>query len=36
MKIKQYDKMATNPFTDPQSIVVIWVEDIETNKEKEV
>lgn len=34
-KIEKYDKMATNPFTAPQPIVLIWVEDaneIGTNK----
>ena len=28
-KIEKYNKMATNPFTMPQPIVLIWVE--ETN-----
>ena len=26
-KINRYDKAATNPFTQPHKIVVIWVED---------
>jgi hypothetical protein len=26
-KIEKYNKMATNPFTIPQPIVLIWVED---------
>lgn len=26
-KIEKYDKIATNPFTQPQPIVLIWVED---------
>lgn len=26
-KIEKYDKMATNPFTVPQPIVFIWVEE---------
>ena len=26
-KIEKYDKKATNPFTVPQPIVLIWVED---------
>lgn len=26
-KINKYDKLATNPFTHPKRIVVIWVED---------
>ena len=26
-KIEQYDKMATNPFTQPQQIIIVWVED---------
>ena len=29
-KIEKYDKMATNPFTAPQPIVLIWVEDSNT------
>ena len=28
-KIEQYDKAATNPFTLPQSITIIWVDDSE-------
>lgn len=30
-KIKEYDKLATNPFTNPQSITIIWVENEETS-----
>lgn len=26
-KIAKYDKIATNPFTNPQPIVLVWVED---------
>lgn len=26
-KINKYDKMAQNPFMQPQSIVVVWVEE---------
>ena len=26
-KIDMYDKAATNPFTNPQKIVIVWVED---------
>ena len=26
-KIEKYDKMATNPFTIPQAIVLVWVEE---------
>ena len=26
-KIEKYDKMASNPFTMPQPIILIWVED---------
>ena len=26
-KINKYDKLATNPFTNPKKIVVIWIED---------
>ena len=25
-KIEKYDKLATNPFTTPQPIVIVWVE----------
>ena len=25
-KIEKYDKLATNPFTQPQPIVLIWIE----------
>ena len=34
-KIEKYDKMATNPFTIPQPIVLIWVEDSNNNFNKE-
>ena len=34
-KIEKYDKMATNPFTIPQPIVLIWVEDSNNNLNKE-
>lgn len=27
-KIEKYDKMTSNPFNQPQPIVLIWVEDI--------
>ena len=30
MKIEKYHKMATNPFLEPQPIVLIWVEDSST------
>ena len=30
-KIEQYDKMAFNPFTIPQPIVLIWTEDTDVN-----
>lgn len=26
-KVNKYDKMAQNPFTLPQSIVVVWVDE---------
>ena len=26
-KIDKYDKLATNPFTKPQRIVIVWIED---------
>jgi hypothetical protein len=29
-KIEKYNNMATNPFTVPQPIVLIWVEDSNT------
>ena len=28
-KIEKYNRMATNPFTQPQPIVLIWVEEEE-------
>ena len=32
-KIEKYDKIATNPFTIPQPIILVWVEEVdETNK----
>ena len=31
-KIEKYNKIATNPFTVPQPIVLIWVEDNNTIK----
>ena len=37
-KINKYDKMATNPFTNLQKVVVIWIEDgefSEKHKEKD-
>ncbi len=30
-KIKEYDKLAANPFTNPQPITIIWVENEETS-----
>jgi hypothetical protein len=33
-KIEEYDKMAKNPFTMPQPIVLIWVDD-ESEKENQ-
>lgn len=33
-KIERYDKIATNPFTDPQPIILVWVEETES-EEKE-
>ena len=26
-KINKYDKIATNPFTDPKRVVIVWVEE---------
>ena len=33
-KIEQYDKMTTNPFSMPQPIVLIWIEDVENSEEE--
>ena len=32
-KIEKYDKMASNPFTIPQPVVLIWVEDENKNED---
>ena len=36
-KIEKYDKMATNPFLEPQPIVLVWIEEssIDENKSYE-
>ena len=35
-KINKYDKIAHNPFTDMNRVIVVWVEDCEINpSEKE-
>lgn len=35
-KIERYDKMASNPFTNPQPVLIVWVEDVtEKNEPKE-
>ena len=34
-KIEKYDKMATNPFTMPQPIVLVWVEEDLENQDGE-
>ena len=35
-KIERYDKMASNPFTNPQPVLIVWVEDVtEKNKPEE-
>ncbi len=26
-KIEKYNKMASNPFTEPQSVVIVWIEE---------
>ncbi len=26
-KINKYDRVATNPFTDPRRMIIVWVED---------
>lgn len=33
-KIEKYDKIATNPFTTPQPVILIWVENNAEEKEK--
>ena len=33
-KIERYDKMAKNPFTIPQPIILIWVEEQNDNKKE--
>lgn len=27
-KIEKYDRLATNPFTNPQPIVLVWVDEV--------
>ena len=34
-KIEKYDKMASNPFTQPQPIIIVWIEDIDSENKKE-
>ena len=34
-KIEKYNKMATNPFLAPQPIVIIWVEENNSEDKKE-
>ena len=34
-KIEKYNKMAVNPFTVPQPIVLIWIEDEIKEKKEE-
>ena len=34
-KINKYDKMASNPFTRPQKIVVVWIEDFSEDTDAE-
>ena len=34
-KIEKYDKMASNPFTMPQPIILIWVEEDLENQDGE-
>ena len=34
-KIEKYDKMATNPFTIPQPVVLIWIEDEKSSIKKD-
>ncbi len=33
-KIEKYNKLASNPFTTPQQITIIWVEDSEEDKDE--
>lgn len=33
-KIEQYDKIASNPFTIPRQITLIWIEDCEISSKK--
>ena len=36
-KIDRYDRLATNPFTDPKKVIIVWVEDTkiaDTEKDK--
>ena len=35
-KIEQYNKMASNPFIEPQKIILIWVEDENLNDKDSV
>lgn len=32
-KIEKYNKLAVNPFTKPQSIVLVWVEEEKTERD---
>ena len=32
-KIEKYNKIATNPFTTPQPVILIWIEDSGTENE---
>lgn len=32
-KIEKYDKIASNPFLNPQPIILIWVEDVEEKQD---
>lgn len=34
-KIEKYDKLTSNPFTIPQPITLIWVEDVEKEESQE-
>lgn len=32
-KISKYDKIATNPFSDPKRVIIVWVEESNSPKQ---
>ena len=34
-KIEKYDKITSNPFSQPQQVVIIWIEDYENKGKKD-